>query len=239
MHRTGGTGFGLQLTPGDTPQMFWRPCDDTHPPTGLVEEGVIDRWQSVSVSRWATWATASFPSTINVSEWDMGGIPLTSGAWFCARKTAPEPNLLRVAALSDARSACLAAGPSSFPEGSGVASGARRAKGVRAPPERKIGSVSCTANAPHGRRSHPGNAGAGGDGVVSAGESLLSPPLLRLPRKMTKSFGSQIRPASLVPRALSTRKVLNPGGALDVMVALNWRISSSLAPSFRSPSQPC
>lgn len=40
---------------------------------------------------------------------------------------------------------------------------------------------------------------------------------------MTKSFGSQIRGGESSCRVrLSTKKVLNPGGALDVMVALNW-----------------
>jgi 2-oxoglutarate ferredoxin oxidoreductase subunit alpha len=69
-----------------------------------------------------------------------------------------------------------------------------------------------------------GMAGSGGDGVVSAGESLLSAASSEgYHAMMTKSFGSQIRGGESSCRVrLSTRKVLNPGGALDVMVALNW-----------------
>jgi 2-oxoglutarate ferredoxin oxidoreductase subunit alpha len=69
-----------------------------------------------------------------------------------------------------------------------------------------------------------GMAGAGGDGVVSAGESLLSAASSEgYHAMMTKSFGSQIRGGESSCRVrLSTKKVLNPGGALDVMVALNW-----------------
>lgn len=69
-----------------------------------------------------------------------------------------------------------------------------------------------------------GMAGAGGDGVVSAGESLLNAASSEgYHALMTKSFGSQIRGGESSCRVrLSTRKVLNPGGALDVMVALNW-----------------
>ena len=69
-----------------------------------------------------------------------------------------------------------------------------------------------------------GMAGAGGDGVVSAGESLLSAASSEgYHALMTKSFGSQIRGGESSCRVrLSTKKVLNPGGALDVMVALNW-----------------
>jgi 2-oxoglutarate ferredoxin oxidoreductase subunit alpha len=69
-----------------------------------------------------------------------------------------------------------------------------------------------------------GMAGAGGDGVVSAGESLLNAASSEgYHALMTKSFGSQIRGGESSCRVrLSTRKVLNPGGALDVVVALNW-----------------
>jgi 2-oxoglutarate ferredoxin oxidoreductase subunit alpha len=69
-----------------------------------------------------------------------------------------------------------------------------------------------------------GMAGAGGDGVVSAGESLLAAASSEgYHALMTKSFGSQIRGGESSCRVrLSTRKVLNPGGALDVVVALNW-----------------
>lgn len=69
-----------------------------------------------------------------------------------------------------------------------------------------------------------GMAGAGGDGVVSAGESLLAAASSEgYHALMTKSFGSQIRGGESSCRVrLSTKKVLNPGGALDVLVALNW-----------------
>ena len=69
-----------------------------------------------------------------------------------------------------------------------------------------------------------GLAGSGGDGVVSAGESLLAAASSQgFYALMTKSFGSQIRGGESSCRVrLSTRKVLNPGGVLDVAVALNW-----------------
>ncbi len=69
-----------------------------------------------------------------------------------------------------------------------------------------------------------GMAGSGGDGVVSAGESLLSAASSEgYHALMTKSFGSQIRGGESSCRVrLSTKRVLNPGGALDVAVALNW-----------------
>ena len=69
-----------------------------------------------------------------------------------------------------------------------------------------------------------GLAGSGGDGVVSAGESLLAAASSQgFYAVMTKSFGSQIRGGESSCRVrLSTRKVLNPGGVLDVAVALNW-----------------
>jgi 2-oxoglutarate ferredoxin oxidoreductase subunit alpha len=69
-----------------------------------------------------------------------------------------------------------------------------------------------------------GMAGAGGDGVVSAGESLLSAASSEGHHAlMTKSFGSQIRGGESSCRVrLSTKKVLNLGGALDLLVALNW-----------------
>ncbi len=69
-----------------------------------------------------------------------------------------------------------------------------------------------------------GLAGSGGDGVVSAGESLLGAASSEgYHALMTKSFGSQIRGGESSCRVrLSTHKVLNPGGALDVAVALNW-----------------
>jgi 2-oxoglutarate/2-oxoacid ferredoxin oxidoreductase subunit alpha len=69
-----------------------------------------------------------------------------------------------------------------------------------------------------------GMAGSGGDGVVSAGESLLSAASATgYHAIMTKSFGSQIRGGESSCRVrLSTKALLNPGGALDVAVALNW-----------------
>ena len=69
-----------------------------------------------------------------------------------------------------------------------------------------------------------GMAGSGGDGVVSAGESLLSAASSEgYFAMMTKSFGSQIRGGESSCRVrLSIRRVFNPGGALDVAVALNW-----------------
>ena len=69
-----------------------------------------------------------------------------------------------------------------------------------------------------------GMAGSGGDGIVSAGQSLITAAAHEgYHALMTKSFGSQIRGGESSCRVrLSTRKVLNPGGNLDVAVALNW-----------------
>jgi 2-oxoglutarate ferredoxin oxidoreductase subunit alpha len=69
-----------------------------------------------------------------------------------------------------------------------------------------------------------GIAGAGGDGVVSAGESLITAAALEgYHGIMTKSFGSQIRGGEASCRLrLATHPVLNPNGPLDVAVALNW-----------------
>jgi 2-oxoglutarate ferredoxin oxidoreductase subunit alpha len=69
-----------------------------------------------------------------------------------------------------------------------------------------------------------GMAGSGGDGIVSAGESLIAASAYDgYNALMTKSFGSQIRGGESSCRVrISTRPVLNPGGALDVAVALNW-----------------
>ncbi len=69
-----------------------------------------------------------------------------------------------------------------------------------------------------------GIAGAGGDGVVSAGESLITAAALEgFHGLMTKSFGSQIRGGEASCRLrLATRPVLNPNGPLDVAVVLNW-----------------
>jgi 2-oxoglutarate ferredoxin oxidoreductase subunit alpha len=69
-----------------------------------------------------------------------------------------------------------------------------------------------------------GMAGSGGDGIVSAGESLIAAAAYEgYHAMMTKSFGSQVRGGESSCRVrLSTRPVQNPGGALDVAVALNW-----------------
>lgn len=69
-----------------------------------------------------------------------------------------------------------------------------------------------------------GMAGSGGDGIVSAGESLIAAAAYEgYHAMMTKSFGSQVRGGESSCRVrLSTRRVHNPGGALDVAVALNW-----------------
>jgi 2-oxoglutarate ferredoxin oxidoreductase subunit alpha len=69
-----------------------------------------------------------------------------------------------------------------------------------------------------------GMAGSGGDGIVAAGESLITAAALEGHHAiLTKSFGSQIRGGESSCRLrISTRPVLNPGGLLDVAVALNW-----------------
>ncbi len=67
-------------------------------------------------------------------------------------------------------------------------------------------------------------AGSGGDGIVSAGESLIT----ALSHEgyyalMTKSFGPQIRGGESSCRIrVSTERVPNPGGMLDLAIALNW-----------------
>ncbi|MFO0555648.1 MAG: 2-oxoacid:acceptor oxidoreductase subunit alpha [Polyangiaceae bacterium] len=69
-----------------------------------------------------------------------------------------------------------------------------------------------------------GMAGSGGDGIVSAGESLIAAVASEgYHAIMTKSFGSQIRGGESSCRVrLSTEPLHNPGGVLDVAVALNW-----------------
>ncbi len=69
-----------------------------------------------------------------------------------------------------------------------------------------------------------GMAGSGGDGIVSAGESLISAAAREgYHALMTKSFGPQIRGGESSCRVrISTEPVWNPGGALDVAIALNW-----------------
>jgi 2-oxoglutarate ferredoxin oxidoreductase subunit alpha len=69
-----------------------------------------------------------------------------------------------------------------------------------------------------------GMAGSGGDGIVSAGESLIGAVAQEgYFAILTKSYGSQIRGGESSCRLrVSTRPVLNPGGVLDVAVVLNW-----------------
>lgn len=69
-----------------------------------------------------------------------------------------------------------------------------------------------------------GMAGSGGDGIVSAGESLMTAAAQEgYYAILTKSFGSQIRGGESSCRLrVATTPVLNPGGALNVAVALNW-----------------
>ncbi len=80
-----------------------------------------------------------------------------------------------------------------------------------------------------------GMAGSGGDGIVSAGESLLSAVAAQgYFAILTKSFGPQIRGGESSCRLrVGPGPVHNPGGALDVAVALNWedflRFGSELA----------
>src|SRR3954471_16876476 len=69
-----------------------------------------------------------------------------------------------------------------------------------------------------------GMAGSGGDGIVSAGESLIAACAAEgYHAIMTKSFGSQIRGGESSCRVrVAIEPVLNPGGSLDAAVALNW-----------------
>jgi 2-oxoglutarate/2-oxoacid ferredoxin oxidoreductase subunit alpha len=69
-----------------------------------------------------------------------------------------------------------------------------------------------------------GMAGSGGDGIVSAGEAIMTAVALEgYHAVMTKSFGSQIRGGESSCRLrISTDEILNSGGRLDVAVALNW-----------------
>jgi 2-oxoglutarate/2-oxoacid ferredoxin oxidoreductase subunit alpha len=69
-----------------------------------------------------------------------------------------------------------------------------------------------------------GMAGSGGDGIVAAGDSLMTALAVQGYYAMvTKSFGPQIRggESSFRLRA-ATVPVLNRGGMLDLAVALNW-----------------
>ncbi|MGE0453472.1 MAG: 2-oxoacid:acceptor oxidoreductase subunit alpha [Vicinamibacteria bacterium] len=69
-----------------------------------------------------------------------------------------------------------------------------------------------------------GMAGSGGDGIVSAGESLIAAAAAEgYYAIMTKSFGSQIRGGESSCRVrIATSEIFNPGGTLDVAIALNW-----------------
>jgi 2-oxoglutarate ferredoxin oxidoreductase subunit alpha len=69
-----------------------------------------------------------------------------------------------------------------------------------------------------------GMAGAGGDGVVSAGESLIAAAAEEgYHAILTKSFGSQIRGGESSCRLrLSTAPLSSPSGVLDLAVAFNW-----------------
>jgi 2-oxoglutarate ferredoxin oxidoreductase subunit alpha len=69
-----------------------------------------------------------------------------------------------------------------------------------------------------------GMVGAGGDGVISAGESLMHAASRAGYRAiMTKSFGSQIRGGeSSIRIRLSTERLWNAGGELDILVVLDW-----------------
>ena len=69
-----------------------------------------------------------------------------------------------------------------------------------------------------------GMAGSGGDGIVSAGDAMMTAAALEgWSALLTKSFGPQIRGGESSCRVrLSTEPALSSGGTLDVAVALNW-----------------
>ncbi len=69
-----------------------------------------------------------------------------------------------------------------------------------------------------------GMAGSGGDGIVSAGEALITAAALEgYHAVLTKSFGPQIRGGESSCRVrLSTQPLQSSGGTLDLAVALNW-----------------
>ena len=69
-----------------------------------------------------------------------------------------------------------------------------------------------------------GMVGAGGDGVITAGESLMYAASREGYRAiMAKSYGSQIRGGESSFRIrLSTQPLWNAGGVLDVVVVLDW-----------------
>ena len=91
-------------------------------------------------------------------------------------------------------------------------------------PARKGSDTDPGPGAPRARNLVFGMAGSGGDGIVSAGDSLLQAAAAEgYHGVMTKSFGSQIRGGESSCRVrISTEPILNPGGDLDVAVALNW-----------------
>jgi 2-oxoglutarate ferredoxin oxidoreductase subunit alpha len=69
-----------------------------------------------------------------------------------------------------------------------------------------------------------GMAGSGGDGIVSAGDAMITAAALHgYHAILTKSFGPQIRGGESSCRVrISTQPVHSSGGTLDVAVALNW-----------------
>ncbi len=69
-----------------------------------------------------------------------------------------------------------------------------------------------------------GMAGSGGDGIVSAGEAIITAAAIEgYSALLTKSFGPQIRGGESSCRVrLSTEPALSSGGTLDLAVALNW-----------------
>ncbi|MGE3840104.1 MAG: 2-oxoacid:acceptor oxidoreductase subunit alpha [Vicinamibacterales bacterium] len=69
-----------------------------------------------------------------------------------------------------------------------------------------------------------GMAGSGGDGVVAAGESMMTAVALEgYFAMLSKSFGPQIRGGESSFRIrMSVDPVLTPGSLLDVAIALNW-----------------
>jgi 2-oxoglutarate ferredoxin oxidoreductase subunit alpha len=69
-----------------------------------------------------------------------------------------------------------------------------------------------------------GMAGSGGDGIVSAGDAMMTAAALEgYHALLTKSFGPQIRGGESSCRIrLSTRPIWSSGGTLDVAVVLNW-----------------
>jgi 2-oxoglutarate ferredoxin oxidoreductase subunit alpha len=91
-------------------------------------------------------------------------------------------------------------------------------------PETRARGIGLGAPLPTCKNLVFGMAGSGGDGIVSAGDSLLQAAAAEgYHGVMTKSFGSQIRGGESSCRVrISLDPVLNIGGNLDVAVALNW-----------------